>query len=352
MNKGLLIGGIIILLGAIGAFAMRADSPQTPDMQISATIAPIAMIAEEIVGNTGSVHTILAPGASPHTFEPTPQDIRNVSDSSLIFAVGHEVDTWVTDIAAAANNVPVETVDTGIALLTYDDHDHAHDAEGEDHHEDEHEAAHHDDEMHDDHADEHHDEEGEDHHEDEHEDEHHEEGDVHDHEHGEYDPHYWLSPDNARIIAATVRDILSSEYPANEAAYEANYMAFIQALDAAEAEWSKELARVADSRIVTFHDAWAYFAAYADIAIVATVEPFPGQQPTPQYLAELEDTVRDANVAAVFTEPQLASDAIESFIADTGAVYGILDPIGGVAGRDTYIDLMTYNIKTLANTLR
>lgn len=326
MKQGYIIAGILSLLIIVFALAMQTNTPESTDgkaIQITATIPPIAMIAEAIVGENGSVHTILAPGASPHTFEPTPQDIRRTGESSLIFAVGHELDTWVTDISSATGDVSVVTVDYGIELISYDDH------------------AHDDVHLHGEHEDDH----------DEHADT--LESDAHgdEHLHGAYDPHYWLSPDNAKRIANTMRDALVAIDQSNEASYTANYESFIDELVAAEEVWQGTLAAITDSRIVTFHDAWEYFARYADVTVAATVEPFAGQQPTPQYLAQLQDTIQDTGVSALFTEPQLASDAVAAFISDTGVNYAILDPLGGVEGRQTYIDLMTYNIDTLVSTL-
>lgn len=339
--KKFIVGGVVLLLVIWGVNTLQSSENRNSvvdGLQVSASIPPIGMIAEEIVGELGQVHIVLPPGISPHIYEPTPKDIRTLSESSVFFAVGQELDTWVADMSETAGNVSVVTVDADIDLLAYAEahHDeHGHDED--EHHEDEHRHEG------DDHDDVHEDEEhGDDHDEEKHDD----------HAHGEFDPHYWLSPDNARIIAATVRDTLSTEDAENADMYSANYDAFVTALDAAEAEWQTSIDAIADSRIVTFHDAWAYFAAYTDIEIAATVEPFPGQQPTPQYLANLEDTVADTGVEAIFTEPQLASDAIEAFITDTGVAYAILDPLGGVDGRSMYIDLISYNINTLVDTLQ
>lgn len=325
MKKHLLIGLAIVIGIAVFAISLQTKQdttttvPTEPGIQVSATIPPIGMIAEAIIGEAGTVHTVLAAGMSPHTFEPTPQDIRNVGDSTVIFSVGHELDSWITNITSATNNSEPVVVDANIALRMYEGHDH--------------------------HEDEHHEEEGDHHDEDGHEGEEHEEEKV-------VDPHYWLSPTNAKSIAMTIRDTMQAVDPEQSSTYESNYTAFITALEEAEVTWNEQLERVAGKSIITFHDAWGYFAAYTGISVAATIEPFPGQQPTPQYLAELQDTIQDTDVTAVFTEPQLASDTISAFISDTGATYGIFDPLGGQEETNTYIALMNYNVATLVAQLQ
>jgi len=106
-----------------------------------------------------------------------------------------------------------------------------------------------------------------------------------------------------------------------------------------------------DKKMITFHDAWAYFAEEFGLEIVGTFEPFPGKQPTPRYLAELQDVARRNKVKAVFSEPQLSDQAIASFVKDIGLELYVLDPLGGIEGRDSYIKLLTYNTDVIVEAL-
>ncbi|MCH2524141.1 MAG: metal ABC transporter substrate-binding protein [Dehalococcoidia bacterium] len=287
------------------------ENTEVAKIEVSATIFPIYDIARQIAGDEIEVHLLITPGESPHTFNPTPSTKEEIEHSEIIFAIGNELDTFVTDISS--NQEKIIIVDKNLTLIKYED-------EHDDHDDDKH-----GDEKHDDH----------DH-----------------HAHGEYDPHYWLDPMNAKVMAVTIADALAQLDPANAESYNSRSSAFAAEIDALHTELV-ELAELAhDKSFITFHDSMAYLVTRYDLSLAGTFEPTGAEEPSPQYLHELSEVVEHDNVLAIFSEPQLSSASLEPFMKDNNLSLATLDPLGGVDGRDSYQALIRYNIETIAETLK
>ncbi|MBI4830830.1 MAG: zinc ABC transporter substrate-binding protein [Candidatus Lindowbacteria bacterium] len=139
--------------------------------------------------------------------------------------------------------------------------------------------------------------------------------------------------------------------PAHESYYRSNLEAYVQQLDATKERVAERLSGLPNKKIITFHDAWPYFAEEFGFEIVGSFEPFPGKQPTPRYLAELQQKVRQNDIKSLFSEPQLSTEAIEALASDLGLKLYILDPLGGVEGRNSYADLFAYNADVIVEAL-
>ena len=125
--------------------------------------------------------------------------------------------------------------------------------------------------------------------------------------------------------------------------------ASLKALDAKLAARSKAWTK---RSIVTFHGSMAYFAKRYNILIAAVVEPIAGTEPTASYIADVVAAVKRGKAVALFTEPQLAKGPGETIASEAGIPLGELDPVGGVAGRDSYEALLTWNADQLEKVLR
>jgi ABC-type Zn2+ transport system substrate-binding protein/surface adhesin len=103
------------------------------------------------------------------------------------------------------------------------------------------------------------------------------------------------------------------------------------------------LAPARGKSILTLHDAWFYFAENFGLKIAGTFEPAAGQEPTPRYIAELQRTIKREHIGIMFIEPQLSSRVLETFAEDNHVGIAKLDPLGGVEGRSTYLQIMEFN---------
>lgn len=300
---------LIIALPLLSACSLNTNKQvKTGKIKVAATIFPIYDLTRQIGGDKIETKLILTPGASPHTFEANPSLLRDLDNTKVIFSIGHQLDDWASNLLDQSNDTELLVVDENIDLKPFVDNDHEHEHENE--------------------SDEH-----------------------HDHEHGDIDPHYWLSPANAILIAENISHKLSDLDPANKDYYESNLNEFSNNIKTKESQWKNSIANLPNKNLVVFHDGWNYFAEYFDLNIVASFEPFPGKEPSPEYLIDVQNDIKGHNIKAMFIEPQLSKESLKNLANDINVNLGIMDPLGGVAGRETYIELIDYNINSLSENL-
>lgn len=301
----LFLGGVTIALLLI-LLSARSTTPQGP--RIAATIFPVASLAQTIAGDDAAVELVLDPGASPHTFELTPTKAARLSSVDAFFTIGYELDSWAT-ASVDAEKTPIVDLSEGVSLIC-----------GEDVH------VHHDDE--------------EDHGDEDDEDEEHEEA---------CDPHYWLDVQNAIVMTETITAELIALYPAYQEGFEERSATLISELERLHQDMIDAGNRDTTKDLVTVHESFSYFARAYGYSVRATVEPRPGQPPTPSELAELQETVQLYSIDTLYTEPQLSDQSLQAFVQDLNLAIMELDPLGGMAGRESYSSLMRYNAQTLLN---
>ena len=114
----------------------------------------------------------------------------------------------------------------------------------------------------------------------------------------------------------------------------------------------ESLADISNRDIITFHEAFDYFAEEFDLNIVSVIEREPGSEPNARDLADIIDLVNETGVHALFVEPQYPETAADVIAAETDAQVYTLDPgVSGDMDKDAYIDIMNNNLKVLKNAL-
>ena len=168
-------------------------------------------------------------------------------------------------------------------------------------------------------------------------------------------PHVWLSVTDAITQVRNIADQLKEADPAHAAQYEKNAAAYIEKLTSLKSEMHAALDNVPHKDIVTFHEAFPYFAQEFKLNIIGVVEREPGTEPTP---TELQETIEQVNALpskVLFTEPQYSPAAAETIARETGAKIYTLDPVvtgeATPAAKNAYIDTMKKNMKTLQEAL-
>ncbi len=288
----------VLLLAALGAVGCSQKS-SSDKLTVVATIFPLADFVKNVAGDKVDVITLLRPGDSPHTYEPTSRDMKAVAQATLLVINGAGLDFWVEKLRSAASDNMV-VVDTSAVLaeegllLSGDEHD------------------------------------------------------------GGVNPHYWLDPVLAQKQVEAIASALIAADPDNKDFYlenAADYIAELQSLD----EEIKSITQSFSSReFITFHPAWTYFAKRYGLVEAAVIEEAPGKEPTIDEQRQIIDLVRELKVKAIFAEPQFSTKAADAIAADSGAEVLLLDPIGGpgLAGRDSYIALMRYNVGQMGEAMR
>ncbi len=172
----------------------------------------------------------------------------------------------------------------------------------------------------------------------------------------EENPHVWLSVTDAILQVKNIAEQLKAADPKHADAYEKNAAAYIKKLEALKAEMHAELDTVPNKDIVTFHEAFPYFAKEFGLNIISVVEREPGTEPTPAELQETIEQVKKLPVKVLFTEPQYSPSAAETIARETGAKIYTLDPVVTGEANDeainAYIDTMKKNMKTLKTALQ
>ena len=182
-------------------------------------------------------------------------------------------------------------------------------------------------------------------------------GHHHDHEHGhedsddhhhEEDPHIWLSPRNAKIMAQNIAAGLSRQYPQHAAVFEENLLSLLQDLDALQAYGEAQLSSLRCRELITFHDGFAYLADAFGLVILEAVEEESGSEASAAELIHLITEVRHHGLPAIFTETLGSVSAAQVIAAETGVPVFELDMI---MHGSSYFDSMYRNIDTLKGAL-
>jgi zinc transport system substrate-binding protein len=172
---------------------------------------------------------------------------------------------------------------------------------------------------------------------------------------GEKNPHVWVSITNAIKQVKNIGEQLEAINPENADKYRKNTEEYVEKLEAQRDKMHKELDQIKSRDIITFHEAFPYFAKEFNLNIVAVIEREPGSEPSAGDYADIIGKVKSTGVKALFAEPQYSSKAAESIASQTGAKVYTLDPV--VTGpdkpdTDAYIKAMDENLKSIKEALK
>jgi manganese/iron transport system substrate-binding protein len=295
----------LITLLALSAACSATSAPLSPSGQgssltVIATSTVFADLVEQVGGERVNVHSLVPPGGEVHTFDPAPSDAAAVSGARLLVMNGLGLDDWLEPFAqqAGANDIPVLKLAEDIEEVNYVD-----------------------------------DEEG-----------------------GGPNPHLWLNPAYARIYVDRIRLKLIEIDPAGQQTYDANATAFDGRLVELDT-WARqqmEAVRADDRRVVSFHDAFPYFAAAYGLEIVGVVVEAPGQDPSAADIAALVDAINEVGVKAILSEVQFSDELAQTVAAETGAtvVSDLYTDSLGDPPIDRYEAAIRHDVEQIANALK
>src|SRR5215813_6346070 len=175
------------------------------------------------------------------------------------------------------------------------------------------------------------------------------EGDVH----PLGNPHFWLDPENGKIVAREIADRLTKFRPGDRAYYEQRLNDFSNRLNEAEKRWVAMMAPYKGVKVVTYHRSFPNFADRFGLDIVGYVEPKPGIPPTPQHTLDLINDMKRQNVKLVLVEPYFDLKTPNSIGRATGAEVMVMPPsVGGVKEVTDYFKLFDYDLNLLINAIK
>ena len=288
-------------------FALPAAAEPLP---VFVSIPPQRYFVQQIGGDHVTLQVMVAPGASPATYEPKPRQMAALSEAKLYFAIGVPFEAaWLDKIAAANPAMTVIHTDRGIHKHPMAAHRHA--GEEDDHGETGHGGREHgsaaDGEGHDDEA---HDHDAHDH-------------DAHDH--GIQDPHIWLSPTLVKHQAQTICEALQAADPAHADDYERNYRRFVAVVEALDRDLKAVFESKAGRQFMVFHPSWGYFAEAYDLDQVPV--EIEGKDPKPAQLQALIEHARQRKIRVIFVQPQFSTRSAELLAREIGGRVVFADPL-------------------------
>jgi len=166
-------------------------------------------------------------------------------------------------------------------------------------------------------------------------------------------PHFWLDPLNGKIIARELAAAFSRVDPPNAAVYQANLEKFNERIDKKLADWTKFLEPYRGTKVVTYHKSFEYFADRFGLVISGQVEPKPGIEPSPSYIAALIPRLKSEGVKLVIIEPFRSQKTPDYVAKAIGAKLLVLpEAVGGHDQAKNYFSLFDYDIAQIAAALK
>ncbi len=270
----------LVVLSGCGAVV-----PQTEEKPIIvATIGPLGALLREIVGDVVKVETLMPPGASPHTFEPKPSDLMNASKARLIVANG-VLDDWATKVAGG-----VEVVKLYEAMMIISSYAPIFDDENK---------------------------KGE--------------------QIEAINPHYFIDPAAIKIFLYTLEVKLSEKYP-EIAGLSERIKKLSSDLDLTVFKWKDNFANLKGKKFFATHATYPYLARTIGMGYAGAVQEFPGREPTPAWVAQLDKRAKDEGVGYIIIEPELPNQAAETIAEEAGLAVIRLSPNVAEGTYTKYID--------------
>lgn len=242
------------------------------EFKAAVSIIPQKYLADKISGGRFEAVAVVPEGASPHNYEPRPQQMVFISKADVYFSIGIDFErVWLNRLLSAnrnimhidlSANVPKYPITGEVLEVCEEDHDHSHD-------------------------------------------------------HGELDPHIWLSPFNMKLMAKLMAGTFSKIDPAGQEIYEKNLKQLLRDIDEADKQIKLNLKDIPrNAPFMVFHPSWGYFARKYNLMQVAV--EIEGKEPKPAQLKELIQFAKDKNIKIVLASPQFSKQSAKAIASSIG----------------------------------
>lgn len=292
---------------ATNAGAERDGPADGQRLRVTTTVAPITSIVANVAGDLADVRGIVPEGTNSHTFEPKPSVATDLADTDVLFVNGLQLEEPTVDLAEANVGNDAQIIELGTLALTEDQYlyDFSFPRSG-----------------------------------------------------GKPNPHLWTNPPMARCYAETVASVLAKADPANADAYRSNAEAYAEKVDELDRLMADATETVpqGNRRLLTYHDAYAYFAAHYGWTVLGAVQVSDFEDPSPKQVVALIEQVRDEGIPAVFGSEVFPSDVLAEIARESGATYiDVLrdDDLPGEPGDvdHSFLGLMKFDFVTMVEAL-
>ena len=288
---------LMVLLTACESRPPQGQPTGPQRLIVVTTLTVLADLIQQVGGDKVQVKALVPPGGEVHTYQPTPDDIKSVAQAKIVFYNGAHLEEWIdkTIRSAGKPNLPIVVLSEGLPLIKESGND--------------------------------------------------------------PNPHLWLDVANAKAYVEKIRDGLSKMDGANAGYYADRAKSYLAQLDELDKWIQAEVATIPKARrkLVTFHDAFPYFAERYGFSLHGVLVASPGKEPSARDLTALARRIKQDRVPAVFAEAQFNPKAMEVLASDTGVrvitnLYN--DSLSTGPEANSYIALMKHNVTQIVNALK
>lgn len=264
-------------------------------MKIYASFYPMYDFVKQVGGDKVEVINMTPEGIEPHDFEPTMDDIKNLSNADMFVYNGNEMEHWVEDVLSSLDNDKLVVVETSENVEKQEDGEHL-------------------------------------------------------------DPHTWLSIKNAKIQLKSIYDALATLDEKNKDYYEENYNKYLTELNVLDEKFASELAPYEGESIIVAHQAFGYLSSDYHLKQVAIEGLSPDSEPDPSRMARIVDFAKEQDVKVIFFEELVDPKVAESIAKEIGAETKVLNTLEGLSDKEmkegkNYLTMMEENLRNILYAL-
>lgn len=288
---------LALLLTACESRPAQTQPAAPRKITVVTTLTVLADMIQQVGDDKVQVKPLVPPGGEVHTYQPTPDDIKNVARATIVFYNGAHLEDWIDETIRSASkpNLQIVVLSEGLPLIK-------------------------------------------------------ESG-------NEPNPHLWLDVTNAKAYVEKIRDALSKVDPANASYYADRAKSYLGQLAELDTWIQAEMDKIPKARrkLVTFHDAFPYFARRYGFSLHGVLVASPGKEPSARDLTALVRRIKREEVPAVFAEAQFNAKAMEVLAKETGVrvitnLYN--DTLSTGPEANTYIAMMKHDVTEIVDALK
>nr|WP_317412696.1 metal ABC transporter substrate-binding protein [uncultured Solibaculum sp.] len=305
----LLMTAALLLTAASGCGRVGNQQKDTASVQVVASFYPVYIAAANLVdGVEGVKLTNLTQPTTGclHDYQLSPQELMSLETADCLLINGAGMESFLDKVMENYPDLTIVTASDGIDMMEGEGHNHGHE-EGEPHSILEEETV---------------------------------------------NPHVWVSISRYMKYVENIRDGLIAADPAHTQQYQENAALYLEKIQDLKDRMHAALDQVPHREIITFHEAFDYFAQEFNLHVAGVIQREPGTDPTARELVNIIETVKSTGCKALFAEPQYSSGVADTIARETGAQIYLLDPaVSGETDKDAYLRAMDQNLQVLLEAL-